>query len=66
MNQNEPMEDDSECLWRHAANLAVLARERPAAPATQEEDIELLHMMLEAQGRWAWNGQSPGSRRQSK
>ena len=37
----------------HAADLAHLARERPATPATEvfpAEDIDLLHDLLEAQG----------------
>ena len=37
----------------HVADLTVLARERPETPATEvfpEEDIDLLHTLLEAQG----------------
>ncbi|MCY4431026.1 MAG: IS4 family transposase [Rhodospirillales bacterium] len=37
----------------HVADLTVLARERPETPATEvfpEEDIDLLHTMLESQG----------------
>ena len=38
---------------RHVADLTVLGRERPETPATEvfpEEDIDLLHTLLEAQG----------------
>ena len=37
----------------HVADLTVLARERPETPATEafpEEDIDLFHTLLEAQG----------------
>ena len=37
----------------HVADITVLARERPETPATEafpEEDVDLLHTMLESQG----------------